>query len=119
MKQPIYDIENMEKREDELLFSVKLMAEHPIFKGHFPDHPILPGIISIYMVKDCFSQYHHVDYTFFHIIQCKFIKIIDPTLHSKLNISVKNALSNDNKIELSGKIFNKIETFVTLKILIV
>ena len=31
---------------------IELNAAHTIFKGHFPDQPILPGVCMLQMVKE-------------------------------------------------------------------
>lgn len=35
---------------------VKLDAKHPIFEGHFPGNPVLPGVCQIQIVEEMLSK---------------------------------------------------------------
>jgi 3-hydroxyacyl-[acyl-carrier-protein] dehydratase len=39
---------------DEFSFSaqVDINVSHPVFGGHFPERPILPGVCSIHLIKE-------------------------------------------------------------------
>ncbi|KAG1647290.1 hypothetical protein GQR58_030719 [Nymphon striatum] len=40
----LYTVQNIEQNEQEVNATVKLHAEHDVFKGHFPGNPIMPGV---------------------------------------------------------------------------
>ncbi len=37
---------------DRITATVRLNKEHPVFQGHFPGNPILPGVCTIQIIKD-------------------------------------------------------------------
>lgn len=59
--------------KDEKKAIIKLADEnHPIFKAHFPNNPILPGFINLDIVSDVFGL------KITNIKKAKFLKIVKP-----------------------------------------
>ena len=57
---------------------VKLDPQHPIFVGHFPGNPILPGVILIEMLKDIVERSLGTDLMLCSASSIKFLYLIDP-----------------------------------------
>ena len=32
---------------------IKLNPEHPVYQGHFPGHPVVPGVCLLQLIKEC------------------------------------------------------------------
>ncbi|HEY4155094.1 MAG TPA: 3-hydroxyacyl-ACP dehydratase, partial [Puia sp.] len=65
LRNDLYTIDTAAENNSVLLVSVRLNANHSVFKGHFPDHPVLPGVCMLEMVRE----------------------ILEISLHEKLRIS--------------------------------
>lgn len=57
------------------------------FSGHFPECPILPGVIQIHFVMHIIRQYFHTDANDYHLLKLKFSSLIlpDNKIHFELN----------------------------------
>jgi 3-hydroxyacyl-[acyl-carrier-protein] dehydratase len=54
-------IEGVDLEQEGIVGSRRIDPEDPIFKGHFPDYPILPGVLQIEMIGQlsiCLSNFH-------------------------------------------------------------
>lgn len=53
-----YKIINLEISEDERVIHalVELNRGHEIFKGHFPEIPVVPGVCTMQMIKEILSE---------------------------------------------------------------
>ena len=48
-----YTVESTQKTaENNLLTTIVLNAEHPIFKGHFEQMPVVPGVCQTQIIKE-------------------------------------------------------------------
>jgi len=107
----LYSIVTFDKDGQEIKATVKLNAEHEVFKGHFPGNPIMPGVCMIQMIKELIEK--AMEKTLFLSVasNVKFMAIINPekneTIQLSLNLTedgdivkVKNITSFDDTIAL-------------------
>ena len=47
-----YSVEESTQNEDEYTSVIKINKNHPLYKGHFPDRPVTPGVILMQMFKE-------------------------------------------------------------------
>jgi len=92
---------------DEFSFSaqVDINVSHPVFGGHFPERPILPGVCSIHLIKECVGMATGCEQRYVSILQCKFTGMVDPGLNNRL--TVRFAIKQENGITgVNGTIVN-------------
>jgi 3-hydroxyacyl-[acyl-carrier-protein] dehydratase len=58
--------------------TLRLNAAHPIFKGHFPDRPVLPGACQLQMIRELLSRITAKTYRLQKAAAIKFLAPIDP-----------------------------------------
>lgn len=56
--------------------SFKISAQHPCLLGHFPDHPIVPGVVLLERLEVILKQ-HLTDWD---IIELSHVKFLQPVL---------------------------------------
>lgn len=107
----LYTIQSLEQNDQEVIASVKLNATHDVFKGHFPDSPVMPGVCMIQMIKELIEQALDKKLFLNVVSNVKFMAIINPvvneTIDLKMNISemegivkVKNVTSYEDTVAL-------------------
>jgi 3-hydroxyacyl-[acyl-carrier-protein] dehydratase len=54
----LYTIVNFEISEtmDKASAGIKLIGEHPVFKGHFPGNPVLPGVCTVQIIRELLEK---------------------------------------------------------------
>lgn len=55
-----------------------LYPEHPIFKGHFPEQPVLPGVCMVLIVKNAVRELTGENWFLSEARQVKFLEMIIP-----------------------------------------
>lgn len=100
---------------------IHLNKDHDIFKGHFPDNPVTPGVCMVQIIKDLTSQAKGVKLSMVSSNNIKFMAVINPennpelrlTLDLKENedgtISVKNITYFDDIVALKMSAIYKIQ----------
>ena len=108
-----YTILSQEMNEDEYKFSVKVDDEHPIFKGHFPQHPIVPGALFTQIVRDLIEVVYKRSLT---LEIAKSIKFLHPIVPSKSCVLDFTLIAEQTEVisvkgvgAVEGKMFFKIE----------
>jgi 3-hydroxyacyl-[acyl-carrier-protein] dehydratase len=75
--------------EEAVSFDIQLNKECEIFKGHFPGQPVLPGVCTLEIIKDCISSIRGNKVILSGISQCKFTGMVDPGIESILKIDIE------------------------------
>jgi len=96
--------------ENGLQLRLKVPADLSYFPGHFPAHPVLPGVVQIRWVEDLAREFDLISGTFLRIEKLKFMRIISRDYEVTLDLTVpkENTLqfqySSEHGIHGSGKI---------------
>lgn len=96
-----YQVLNSTQTEVSSEFSILINKQHRVFEGHFPGNPVVPGVISMMMVRQCAEKIIGRETRFATISQCKYLQAIIPD-DKPLTIKV----SIDELMTLKGEIVN-------------
>lgn len=96
-----FEITGYAQEGDLHIFSIKINSKHPVFEGHFPGNPVVPGVMSMMMVRQCAEKITKRETRFENISQCKYHNVIIP---DGKTLTVK--LSVDEALTLKGEIFD-------------
>jgi len=69
--------------------NIKLNPAHPIFKGHFPGQPIVPGVCMMQMVKEVVEAHINKKTRLVKASDLKFLSFIYPDQDKLLQLEVK------------------------------
>ncbi|HBM90823.1 MAG TPA: hydroxymyristoyl-ACP dehydratase [Rhodospirillaceae bacterium] len=76
MKLP--SVEVKEQKADKVVLGLTLACTSEAFEGHFPDKPILPGVVQVDWAMRFGSLYMDMGETYAQDLQIKFKKVISP-----------------------------------------
>lgn len=88
--------------DDKLNAEIVLNPEHEIYKGHFPEMPITPGVCQIQMVKEILSKELKRDFKIDSAKDIKFLNMINPNETNVLNLDLKLSTLENNELKING-----------------
>lgn len=78
--------------------TIELNPAHIVYVGHFPGHPVTPGVIQLQMVHELLEKQLAKELRLITMPQSKFLKILNPEVTLQLmihiDISIKDELLN-------------------------
>lgn len=83
-----YQIKKMEVAETLASFQVIINPLHPIFEGHFPGHPVVPGVCMMQMIKELTQEVLGCRLRVALIQDMKFLAVIDPSKNNQVQVSL-------------------------------
>jgi len=89
MIKDLYSISDFVKTDDGFECAVYLAESHPIYEGHFPGMPVVPGVCILAMVKQSVSEFFNKSLSYESIPECKFLMPVLPNQDRKLKISIR------------------------------
>ncbi len=89
MPNSLFSISHIGAEYAKYYFTAEVDTSSPIFKGHFEGQPVVPGVCTLTMLKQCICsvlQRESVQYE--SIKECKFLAAIIPSEHKILNVMI-------------------------------
>ena len=71
-----------------IIFSVKLNPGHPVYQGHFPGNPVVPGVCQVQMIKELSSLALNKEIILSYSDNIKFLSMIRPSETEILTLSL-------------------------------
>lgn len=104
----------MQPAQDGSTFSVTIQPTHPIFEGHFPDRPIVPGVCILQICKELCEHICGKELTITHVRNVKFMQMLTPVEHQDVQFVLRTAVNDDQTVDLRATVEHKGITFTKL-----
>ena len=108
-----YTVKSEDLSESTANFNIELNGDHKIFEGHFPDNPIVPGVVIVeamaqtagVVVSENLINNDDKSVLFMSINKAKFRKPVLPNYKIKFYVELINNIKNVYKF--MGRAFHK------------
>lgn len=110
-----FTINTIEKTDEaKFLATVSLNAQHPVFKGHFEQMPVVPGVFQTQMIKELLQEHSGKNLQLVNGDNIKFMGMIVPDQHPKIQLEISYK-QDENKYITEAKLFSENTTFTKFK----
>jgi 3-hydroxyacyl-[acyl-carrier-protein] dehydratase len=110
-----YKIDSLQAEGNSINASVTFDIDHPIFRGHFPDMPIVPGVCQTQMLSEVISQALGSDLHLRSAASIKFLSIVDPTQNLSLDMTITSVKNEDGSYNVSAQYKSRETIFFKFK----
>ena len=69
--------------------AIRLWPAHPIYRGHFPGHPVTPGVVFLQVVHELLEHHLKCRVRLLAMPQCKFLRIVNPEEDDRALLSIE------------------------------
>jgi 3-hydroxyacyl-[acyl-carrier-protein] dehydratase len=91
-----YTIENQTFLSDgKITATILFNANHPIFKGHFEQMPVVPGVCQTQLIKEILQEEINKNFVLSKGTNIKFTGMIVPKEHPKVFVEITHKSEND------------------------
>jgi 3-hydroxyacyl-[acyl-carrier-protein] dehydratase len=103
----LYTILSQQETEGFATFHLSIHPEWPIYKAHFPGHPITPGVCIVQMVQELLQGFLHRELSLQKAKNVKYLAIISPEEVSELSIVFpKIEEQPDGSLKVQAQVLN-------------
>lgn len=99
-----FTIHSIQKENASVKVLLELNAAHPIFAGHFPGQPVVPGACLLQMVKEIMQVILDNTLQLVNAHQLKFLSPIDPNKSTGLQAEFIHSISENKEIAVSATV---------------
>jgi 3-hydroxyacyl-[acyl-carrier-protein] dehydratase len=117
LKDNFFKIKTFCKTENGIDYAIELNSEHSIFKAHFPNNPVMPGVCIIQTVKELSEEMFDAKLFLKKAVNIKFVNIINPVENRKVVFSIAVSSESNNERNISAVVKSGDNLFAKLSIL--
>ena len=116
MNDKVFNILKTEKTaEGKDISEIMIDEKHDVFKGHFPDKPILPGVLMIAVIGSVLEKVTNEKRMMVEGENIKYLSVVDPTIDSRLTVDLSLKIDENNYYEVKSALRNGEKTFMKFK----
>ena len=98
-----YSVKEFNFTDNQLKAIIELNSEHDVFKGHFPNNPVTPGVCMLQILKELTEQATNTNLFIKECSNVKFMALINPEVNEVLTITIDiNQVEENFKIKASA-----------------
>ena len=110
-----YKINTLTQEDNSINATITFDVDHPIFKGHFPDMPVVPGVCQSQMLNEVLNQALGQYLLLRTAASIKFLSLVDPTKNSTLNLIITYTKTEEGAFNVSAQYKWEETTFFKFK----
>lgn len=100
----IFQLVSFTPAEDKIEAVLNVNGKSPIFKGHFPSQPVVPGACMVQLVKDVMEDVTGSSLRLKKADQIKFMNVIVPGDGKQLTLTINRREAEDNGIFIQASL---------------
>ena len=77
----LFTLHNIQSTGSKFNAEIRFDPSHPVFAGHFPGQPVVPGVFLVEILTGAVSEVSGKKSVVTEAGNLKFIQVIDPTVH--------------------------------------
>jgi 3-hydroxyacyl-[acyl-carrier-protein] dehydratase len=111
-----YTIQEIDPSDKEnIKVSIELNKDHEIYKGHFPDNPVVPGVCLTQLIKELVENIEAREVKLVYADNIKFMAVVNPEINNILQIDLKIKHDEQNIIKVNSVTYSKDKVFYKFK----
>jgi 3-hydroxyacyl-[acyl-carrier-protein] dehydratase len=114
LRDNLYKIKEINNANNTIEALIQLIEDNEIFKGHFPDMPVLPGVCQVEICKELLSHQLQKHFVLKEAASIKFLAFITPNEVKELNAKI-NFTENAASCDVNASLYSGEKTFLKLQ----
>ncbi|MFH1296142.1 MAG: 3-hydroxyacyl-ACP dehydratase [Bacteroidota bacterium] len=98
--------------------AISLDPTHPIYQGHFPGNPVVPGVCQLRIITEIISEITQKEVRLLEADNIKFLSMINPFEHPELAVDCTLQKTEEGYIRVTASISDREKVFYKSKSLV-
>ncbi len=101
--------------EHQVRVITRLNLQHPVFLGHFPGNPVVPGVCQVQMVRELVARALEIPVKLYESDNIKFLSMISPVENPSIEFDIRIRPVDQNQYAVNAVIGNASMVFLKFK----
>jgi 3-hydroxyacyl-[acyl-carrier-protein] dehydratase len=98
-----YTLESFQKNDNTISAVLAFNKQHDIFKGHFPQMPVVPGVCTVKSVNELLNKALEKELFLQSASQIKFLSFVNPLHTPQLTMDISFTAAENENIHVTAK----------------
>lgn len=107
----LFTVEQEQQQAEAATYSIAWNAAHPVFEGHFPGKPVVPGVCMMQAIQELLEKSMQHKVLLKKAGNMKFLNMIDPNANPLVEISMQYK-QQENEIKVNATLKSEALTFM-------
>ena len=116
LKNSLYTVTTVDKSEASITCAISLNSEHQIYKAHFPELPITPGVCIIQIGCELLNDALGKNMTLCEVANAKFLAVINPRDNYKIDYTFSKISTENGICKVTVTVHHNDVTFAKLSL---
>lgn len=94
---------------------ISFNEKHDVFKGHFPEQPVVPGVIQLQIIRELTEQHLHNKLAITNLNQVKYLTPIIPN-ETIIDITITLKENNSEIVRADALVSDKQNVYTKIKV---
>lgn len=99
-----YTVTQQENTGEVVNATIAFNAGHPIFEGHFPSQPVVPGVCMMQTIQEILGDNLQKEVMVRKASNMKFLNMIDPNVQPQVDVEIKYAALETAELKVTAQI---------------
>lgn len=102
----LYTVRSLNSEAEGSMCKAEILLDsgHPLFEGHFPGNPILPGVCTVQIIKELLEQFVHKSLILKKAGSIKYLGFVDPVTMPVLTFQLQIRAMESSEISCSATV---------------
>lgn len=101
--------------EQQVRVITRLNLQHPVFLGHFPGNPVVPGVCQVQMVRELVAKALEIPVKLYESDNIKFLSMINPIENPSIEFDIRIRTVENNQYVVNAVIGSASLVFLKFK----
>lgn len=97
------------------VFRLALLPDCAVYRGHFPGHPVCPGVFNIETIKECAMLLSHRRLAMPVVKQCRFTAVASPSICPEVTLDITLSPAGQDAYSVTASIADDGQVYVEFK----
>lgn len=104
-----------EDSRQHIMARIRLQPGHPVFKGHFPENPVVPGVCQVQMIREIIEYQSGKRLSLAESDNIKFLAMIIPDQNPTLGVTMDLKVVEEGNLSVNATIHHGSSIFLKFK----
>ena len=89
-----------------VIYHVALLPDCNVYRGHFPDEPVCPGVCNMQMIKECTEEFVGKQLHQTSVKQCRLTALMTPAECPDVNVRIDVLSASEQSFTIKASIYD-------------